>query len=121
MTIGEVEWQELRATFSESTIRDCGIPIDAPWSGIRQHSLEELAISLQQFADVYAARPDLRRYCRDQVITAKDHARWASRHPDRRALKTEMVEWLLVWLDDPAMFVTWMKIRRAKIEDCSNT
>ena len=59
-------------------------------------------------ADVYEARPDLRRYCRDQVIAAKDRARWAARSPEveesKRRMKAEMVEWMLVWLDDPASF-----------------
>ena len=54
---------------------------------------------------------------RDLVIAAKDRARWASRsdkvEKSKRAMKAEMVEWMLVWLDDPAMFPAWSARRRA--------
>jgi hypothetical protein len=65
---------------------------------------------------VYETRADLRRYCRDEVIAAKDRARWASLSPrvdeHKRELKAEMVEWMLVWLDDPAVFPIWAQLRR---------
>jgi hypothetical protein len=77
-----------------------------------QHTLDELELSLRELSDVYAVRPDLRRYCRARVIAAKDRARWALRSAERRRLKTEMVDWMLVWLDDPAMFPAWAGIRR---------
>jgi len=126
--IGEPEWRELRAALpdvSEATIRASGLAISAPWSGVKQHTLEELETSLDEFAAVYAARPDLRPYCREQVIAAKDHARFASRSPrveeTKRALKAEMVDWMMVWLGDPSMFRTWAQIRRDKMRDCSST
>jgi hypothetical protein len=50
------------------------------------------------------------------VIAAKDRARWASRNPradeTARRRKADMREWMLVWLDDPAMFETWARLRR---------
>ncbi|HVV47724.1 MAG TPA: hypothetical protein VHC72_21075 [Bryobacteraceae bacterium] len=112
--IGEAEWNELRRELqdvSEVTIQQCGLPVEAPWSGLRQHCLEELEESLRAFSRIYAERPDLRRLCRDQVITTKDRARWISRRPAGdealRARKAEMVEWMLVWLGDPAVFPVW--------------
>ena len=114
-SIGEAEWNELKAALpdvSETTIRRAGIPIAQPWRGVVQHTLDELELSLRELSDVYAVRPDLRRYCRAQVIAAKDRARWALRSAERRRLKTEMVDWMLVWLDDPAMFPAWAGIRR---------
>lgn len=117
--VGESGWNELRAALSdvsESTIRGSGLPILVPWRGVAGHSIEELEESLREFTKVYEARPDLRRYCRDEVIAAKDRARWASLSPrveeNRRALKAEMVQWLLVWLDDPAVFPIWAQLRR---------
>lgn len=117
--IGESEWHELRSAFSdisETTLRASDIPIAAPWSGVPAHSIDELETCLREFSDVYQARPDLRRYCRDQVIAAKDRARWAARSPKveetRRRVKAEMVEWMLVWLDDPAVFPAWVQLRR---------
>jgi hypothetical protein len=117
--IGESEWHEIRSALgdiSESTLRASGLPITAPWSGVATHSMDELEATLLELTQVYETRPDLRRYCRDQVITAKDRARWASRssgvdEPKRR-MKEEMVEWMLVWLDDPAVFPAWIQLRR---------
>ena len=136
--VGESEWLELRAALpdiSEETLRSVGLEIESPWSGVAQHTLEELETSLGGMTAVYEARADLRRYCREQVIAAKDHARWASRTSRvdevKRALKAEMVEWMLVWLSDPSLFPAWAALRREnlrrealrrdKIGDCSNT
>jgi hypothetical protein len=112
--IGEAEWNELRRELpdvSETTIQECGLAVDAPWSGVRQHSFEDLEESLRAFSGVYARREDLRRLCRDRVIAAKDRARWISRRAasdeELRARKAEMVEWMLVWLGDPAVFPVW--------------
>ena len=117
--IGESEWDDLRAALSdvsESTIRGAGLTIAIPWRGVAVHSIDELEESLREFTRVYEARPDLRRYCRDQIIAAKDRARWASLSPrveeNKRALKAEMVQWMLVWLDDPAVFPIWAQLRR---------
>ena len=113
--IGESEWQELRAALpdvSDATLRAAGIPIDAPWCGVNAHSLDELEQCLREFARVYEQRADLRRYCRDQVIAAKDRARWASKREAKRVIKTEMAEWMLIWLDDPSLFPAWIGLRR---------
>jgi hypothetical protein len=120
--IGEDEWRELRSALSdisETTLRASGIPIAAPWSGVTQHSSDELEASLREFSHVYEIRPDLRRYCRDQVIAAKDRARLAARSPgveeSKRRMKAEMLEWMLVWLDDPAIFPAWVTLRRPRM------
>lgn len=117
--IGESEWHEMQAALpdiSESTLRDCGIPIAAPWCGVNAHSFDQLAACLGELSRVYAERSELRHYCRHQVIAAKDRARWISKsvHVDdaRRAIKAEMVQWMLVWLDDPALFPAWVGLRR---------
>lgn len=120
--IGEAEWTELKAALpdiSETAIRESGVPLAPPWSGVAQHTIDELETSLRQFSAVYAAHPHLRRYCRDQVIAAKSRARFVSRsdkvEADRRRLKTQMVEWMLVWLGDPALFPAWVSIRRERL------
>ncbi len=113
--IGEAEWLELKAALpdvSETTIRGSGIPIAQPWCGVRQHTLDELETSLRELSEVYEKHPHLRRTCRDQVIAAKARARFLSR---KNALKHEMVEWMLVWLGDPAMFPAWATLRRERI------
>jgi hypothetical protein len=122
--IGEAEWNALLAAIPKITtrdLRDVGIPVEAPWSGVVQNTFEELEGSLCDLADVYSAFPDLRRFCRTQVIQAKDRARWASRNrgvgEERRAVKAEMVEWMLVWLGDPALFRQWVRIYKTKPHD----
>jgi hypothetical protein len=114
--IGESEWEELRRALpdvSENVIRTAGLPVDAPWCGVRQHTFEELEDSLTEFSAVYEARPDLRRLCRKQVIAAKDRAKWLSARPgideDTRLRKAAMAEWMLVWLGDPAIFPAWVR------------
>jgi hypothetical protein len=96
---------------SAATIQQCGLRVDAPWGGVRQHNFEDLEESLRAFSRVYVERADLRRICRDQVIEAKDRAKWISRRPEGdealRTRKGEMAEWMLVWLGDPAVFPVW--------------
>ncbi len=97
-------------------MRESGVPVRAPWCGVAAHSIDELEATLREFGEVYETRADLRRYCRDQVIAAKDRARWAAKsarvEESKRRMKAEMVEWMLVWLDDPAMFPGWARLRR---------
>jgi hypothetical protein len=117
--VAENEWNELRAALSdisEKTLRESGIAISAPWRGVAEHSMDHLESSLRDLSEIYETQPKLRRYCRDQVIAAKDRARWAARsfrvEENKRRMKAEMVEWMLVWLDDPTIFPSWAKLRR---------
>jgi len=119
--ITEAVWLELRerlAPVSESylrdLLRDTGLPFDQPYGGVRQHTLEELEQSLLQMLAVYteavaAGNRDRARYCRRQVIAAKDRARFlAKKHPP----KEEMVQWMLVWLENPEVFPAWVEARK---------
>lgn len=83
--------------------------------GVRQHSFDELAASLIALQTEYesatgnAAR---QKAVRQLVIQAKDRARWASRRakdPLARALKEKMFRWMLVWLENPPVFETWVR------------
>jgi len=116
--IGETEWSDILTTIPDIALRSLQaleIPVDPPWCGVRQHSLEELEASLREMSEVYAARPDLRRFCRERVIEARTRAQYASRNArvdeHKRRLKAEMAQWMLVWLGDPALFVTWAHVR----------
>ena len=79
-------------------------------------TLDELDAGLREFARLYAAEPERRRALRDVVIKTKDRARYASRNAkvaeEKRAEKAEMVQWMLVWLDDPSLFADWVALRR---------
>ena len=117
--IGEAEWIALRAAMpdvSVGVIQKAGLPVDAPWCGVHQHTFAELEASLLEFSRVYEARTDLRDQCRQQVIAAKDRARWLSvkaADEETRGRKAEMVEWMLVWLSDPALFPAWLNALHA--------
>jgi len=106
---------------SESTLRECGLPIAMPWRRVPAHSLDELEPALCEMSGVYEQRADLQRYCRDQVIAARERARWIAKSrkvgEERRRLKLEMTKWMLVWLDDPAMFPAWVRVRRQNLND----
>jgi hypothetical protein len=119
--IGDAEWDVVRAEIpgiAPEDLQSLEVPVDAPWSGVRQHTADELAQSLCALTEVYCTREDLRRFCRSTVILAKDRARWASRNPrvdqTRQQVKAEMVDWMLVWLGDPAVFPAWLGIRRTR-------
>jgi hypothetical protein len=113
--IGEFEWAELHNALLEvsaSVIRQAGLPVDAPWSGVHQHTFEDLEKSLRKFSAIYESRPDLRQVSRQQVIAAKDRAKFlAARNTiddETRARKAAMAEWMLIWLGDPALFPDWL-------------
>ena len=90
-----------------------------PAPRIQWKTLEQLESSLLEFARAYAERPSMQRQLREVVIRTKDRARFASRNPkvseEKRTLKAEMVQWMLVWLDDPSMFAAWAELRRAEL------
>jgi len=127
--ITETVWRDLLQRFtpvSESYLRDLlrgtGLPFEQPYSGVRQHTFEELEQSLRELEKVYAAalqegHRERARYCRRQVIAAKDRARFLARHPrtaaEKRAQKEEMAQWMLVWLENPEVFPAWIEARKA--------
>jgi hypothetical protein len=126
--ITEAVWQDLLrrlAPVSESYLRDLlratGLPFDQPYSGIRQHTFEELEHSLRAMLRVYgdslaAGHRDRARYCRRQVIAAKDRAKFlaVTPHgtPEKRTQKEEMAQWMLVWLENPEVFPAWVDARK---------
>ena len=121
-------WRELLvmlAPISEGYLRNLlrrtGLAIAQPYGGVRQVSFEELEASLLELEKEYAtavANHDtaIAKACRRAVIQAKDHARLAARNqkvaPEKREQKREMVEWLLVWLENPGIFESWAALRK---------
>lgn len=72
--------------------------------GVRQDSVEGLARSLTALARIHDRHPlETRRL----VLTAKEHARLLGR--------SEMVQWMIVWLENPGIFETWMKAKLARV------
>ena len=94
-------------------LRNSGIPLSAMVEGVRQSSFDELEASLSRMLEEYErGDPEHRLRVRRLVIAAKDHARWASRNPDRREQKQEMAAWMLTWLENPPVFPQWARLRR---------
>jgi len=126
--ITEAVWGELLmqlAPVSESYVRELltatGLPFEQPCAGIRQHTFEELEQSLCEMLRAYAearaaGNPERARYCRRQVIGAKDRARFLARNTriptEKQAQKEEMAQWMLVWLENPEVFPAWVEARK---------
>jgi hypothetical protein len=127
-TITEKVWSDLLARLSpvsESYLRellkDTGLPFEQPYAGIRQHTFEELEATLREMLAVYsdalaAGNRERARYCRRQVIGAKDRAKFLAANPktaaEKRAEKAEMAQWMLVWLENPEVFPAWVEARK---------
>jgi len=130
--ITEAVWQGLLmrlAPVSESYLRDLlrqtGLPFEQPYAGVRQHTFEELEQSLRELQHVYAesmstGNRDRARYARRQVIAAKDRARFLAANPrtppEKQAQKEEMLQWMLVWLENPDVFPAWVDARKRVLE-----
>jgi hypothetical protein len=130
--ITEAVWGELLmqlAPVSETYVRELltatGLPFDQPYAGIRQHTFEELEQSLCEMLRTYslakaAGNPERARYCRRQVIGARDRARFLAQNtripPEKQAQKEEMAQWMLVWLENPEVFPAWVEVRKRAIE-----
>ena len=133
-SIGEPEWAaalRVLAPVSESYLRDLlratGLPFAQPYAGIRQQSFADLESDLRGMLAIYAEAMragdrERARYCRRQVIAAKDRARFLARSPqtspEKRARNEEMAQWMLVWLENPEVFPAWVEIRKRY---CSST
>lgn len=135
--IGEAEWRDLLrelAPVSESylrqLLRETGLPFAQPYAGVHQHSFAELEQTLREMLEVYteavrAGDRERARYCRRQVIAAKDRARLLARHrkttPEKQAQKLEMARWMLVWLENPGVFPAWVEIRKRYCSSIDST
>jgi len=126
--IDEAVWHDLLrrlAPVSESYLRDLlrttGLAFAQPYAGVRQHTFEELEQTLRELLEAYGAAGaagdrERARYCRRQVIAAKDRAKFLAQNPrtapDKRAEKEEMARWMLVWLENPEVFPAWVEARK---------
>ena len=75
---------------------------------------------LHVYTDALAAgNRERARYCRRQVIGAKDRAKFLARDsrtpPEKKARKEEMAQWMLVWLENPEVFPPWVEARKRTI------
>jgi hypothetical protein len=126
--LAEAEFHLLRqrlGPISESYLREllrgCGLPLDPVVEGVRQESLEQLERTLLALAEEYnraLAAEDRQRAasCRRAVLIGRGHAGLVARRkgvPEAtRAQKLEMASWMLVWLENPAIFPLWLALRK---------
>jgi hypothetical protein len=88
--------------------------------GVRQDDFDQLERTLVALTGEYegaAGDRERARRLRRIVITAKEHARFAARRAkeeSRRKMKLEMADWMLVWLENPAIFPQWVRLRRGR-------
>jgi hypothetical protein len=129
-TITEAIWGELLHRFAPVSenylrhlLRETGLPFVQPFAGVRQHTLAELEQSLMEMQQAYLAAlragdKERARYCRRQVIAAKDRAKFLASNPrislEKRAEKEEMALWMLVWLENPEVFPAWAAVRKRR-------
>jgi hypothetical protein len=120
--IGATEWSDVvreLAPVSESylrnLLRDCGLPLHPLIEGVRQDSFENLERTLGQLLSEYeAGDPTTKRTCRNLVIRAKDHARFAlTKKPE----KEEMLLWMITWLENPPAFPVWLGLRKRQLAE----
>jgi len=114
------EWNDVArelAPVSESYLRDllrsCDVALHPLIEGVRQDSFENLERTLLQLLAQYeSGDPATKRTCRDLVIRAKDHARFAL---PKKPEKEEMVLWMITWLENPAAFPVWLGLRKRRL------
>jgi hypothetical protein len=124
--IGDAEFAALRERLApipdsrlRRMLRASGAVLSPLARGVEQDSFESLERTLLALLCEYqAAQGSPRaRACRRIVIEAKDHARLAARG-DRRAIKTEMILWMLTWLENPEAFPAWLRLRQSTLKQC---
>ena len=110
--VDQAEWERLRAqlapisdSYLRHLLRDSGVALTPEVEGVRQESFAQLERTLLSATRAAA------------VLEAKRHAELARRSPKaNRAVKTEMIEWMRVWLEAPGVFALWLRLRKATPE-----
>lgn len=97
------------------------MPLDPLVEGVCQDAFPALERTLLALAEQYrraveTGERERAAACRRLAIVAKDHARWVLRNPrssaEKKAQKQEMLLWLMTWLENPAVFPAWVRLRK---------
>jgi hypothetical protein len=123
--VSEADFENLLVQFAPTSdralrklLRESRLPLAPVVEGVRQDDFDQLERTLVAFTAEYqtaAGNPDRARHLRRIVITAKEHARFAAvrtKDEAQRGIKLEMAEWILLWLENPAIFPQWVRLRR---------
>jgi hypothetical protein len=92
---------------------------DSVWTALR---MRLAPVSESYLRDLYRAANatgdrERARYCRRQVIAAKDRARFLV---PQKPEKEEMAQWMLVWLENPEVFPAWIGARKKTLSPSSS-
>ena len=95
-----------------------GIPLDLR-GRVLIDDLAQAKSSLLDMAREYENAPSIQRATdvRRAVLRTKNHLKLALSRtvsPGKRAAKQEIYQWLLVWLENPGIFESWVALRRTK-------
>jgi hypothetical protein len=105
------------SSYLRQLVRASGLPLSPMVEGVRQDSLEEAERTLLGLAGVYVDSDAAgRRQARSLVIESKDRLQWAIKRtndgPARRAIQHEILLWMMTWLENPAVFASWLTLRK---------
>jgi len=118
--VGALEWAALKKalapiadSYLRKLLRESGVRLTPLIEGVRQSDFDVLERTLAALSELYASSDAATaRECRRLVIEARQHARWAAKREQAAGIKTEMMQWMLVWLENPAVFPAWAALRR---------
>lgn len=106
----------ISAGYLRRLLLESGVELDPLVEGVRQDDLDSLERTLLALGEVYRLGESTQmRLCRKAVIEAKDHAKLALRRGT--AGKAEMIQWMLVWLENPPVFPLWARLRRRALTE----
>ena len=91
-------------------LRESGWPLAPLVEGVRQESEDNLQRTLTALAEEYRRNPG---QARRAVLTARQHAEWNLRRRPTDPIYNENLLWLRTWLENPGVFETWARLRRA--------
>lgn len=127
--VDEALYARLRQEFAEVSertmreiLRHAAVPLAPVVEGVNQETLQTLERTLAGLAAEYEeGDAGRKRFIREVVITAKDHAWLAAHGPkvaqEKKAQKREMLLWIQTWLENPGLFAAWAALRRRTLAE----
>jgi hypothetical protein len=99
-------------SYLRTLLHQSGVALAPLVEGVNQESLDQLERTLLALAAEYGAG---KKQARAVVIEAKARMRWAAARASdetKRGEKAEMLLWAMTWLENPAAFPVWVRLRR---------
>jgi hypothetical protein len=121
--IDEKLFEELRQTLAPVSdswlrhlLRRSGLPLSPMVEGVSFESPAEAERTLTALTEIYMSGDShTRRAVRERAIEARRRLRFVlARTPEGelRETREEIALWILTWLENPAVFGTWLNLRR---------